>query len=195
MLVIIIPIAGMCGIIYLFIWVPLSLGSKLGQFHSAARDGDITSVEHLLKNGVNPDSRSQFRNWTALHAASDSGNVGVAKLLIAKGAQIDPIDNELNTPLHLTAISDSGKSHPRSTEPGRNAIAILLMGNGANVNSRNAAGNTALHDAVVDGNLELVKILVAGHADPEAKNNNGYSPIDYARQVWGSDSEIIKTLR
>ena len=42
-------------------------------------------------------------------------------------------------------------------------------------------GNTALHYAVNVGNLELVRLLLDNKADPNAENNNGTTPLAYAK--------------
>ncbi|KAL8972422.1 MAG: hypothetical protein Q9183_000554 [Haloplaca sp. 2 TL-2023] len=52
-----------------------------------------------------------------------------------------------------------------------------------NVDLPNAAGNTPLHWAAVNGHLEAVKLLVNSGADPSIKNNAGYDAVFEAERA------------
>mmetsp|Transcript_57308 Transcript_57308/g.92856 ORF Transcript_57308/g.92856 Transcript_57308/m.92856 type:complete len:131 (+) Transcript_57308:210-602(+) len=41
-------------------------------------------------------------------------------------------------------------------------------------------GNTALHVAAEEGHAEVVRVLLASHADPGTKNNYGLKPLELA---------------
>lgn len=45
------------------------------------------------------------------------------------------------------------------------------------LNTRNAAGNTPLHWAALNGHLECVKVLVDAGADPTITNNAGHDAV------------------
>ncbi|XP_010219050.1 PREDICTED: notch-regulated ankyrin repeat-containing protein, partial [Tinamus guttatus] len=49
-----------------------------------------------------------------------------------------------------------------------------------NVNSFGPEGQTALHQSVIDGNLELVKLLVKFGADIRLANRDGWSALHIA---------------
>lgn len=59
-------------------------------------------------------------------------------------------------------------------------MAALLIKAGANVNARGYEDVTPLHDAALDGQLKLVKLLVERGADPTSKNQKGKTPCDIA---------------
>ena len=58
--------------------------------------------------------------------------------------------------------------------------AECCLANGANPNARDEKGLTPLHYAVINGNLELMKLLLESGADPDAQSRTGYSPLHAA---------------
>jgi ankyrin repeat protein len=77
---------------------PEYLRSHQALFAAAARDrADV--VEFLLDLGMSPDVENE-QHERALHVASYNNAVAVARVLIARGAEIDPVErNYGNTPL------------------------------------------------------------------------------------------------
>jgi ankyrin len=98
--------------------------------------------------------------FTPLLFAARSGDIESAKLLIAAGANVNDPSPEKVTPLVLAAHSGQG------------AFAAALLDLGADPNIE-TAGYTALHAAVLRGDLNLVKALLAHKADPNAKITRG----------------------
>jgi ankyrin repeat protein/outer membrane protein assembly factor BamB len=84
---------------------------------------------------------------------------------------------------------------PRLADSEKNEEVKKLLDKGVDVNVRNDDGNTALIEAVNDGNVELVKMLLQAGANPNLKNDSGtalhliLNP--YYAKVKG---EIIKLL-
>lgn len=72
------------------------------------------------------------------------------------------------------------------------AAAKLLIESGADVNSSDTEGNTALHMAAYLGYIDLVEILVAGNARINSKNNSDNMPLDFALEE--DRSEVAKYL-
>jgi len=60
------------------------------------------------------------------------------------------------------------------------------------VNSRNGGGETPLLSAIKDGNIEVVKILLAAKADLTAKSTFGDAAIDCV--AWVQDAKAIDQL-
>merc|ERR1719225_2367207 len=56
----------------------------------------------------------------------------------------------------------------------------------------NTNGRSALHVAVYDGNLEIVKVLVQKGANINAKDDDGFSPLHIA--VYIENLKILKIL-
>ena len=110
-------------------------------FLIAARDGDVTTVVHMLKDGM-PVDVSDGVGWTALHRATLRNRIDVIKLLLHEGADVNKQDDDKDTPLHWAARYNY-------TE-----VARLLIQNGADVNIRNYLNKTPLDDARKGSELE-----------------------------------------
>src|SRR5262249_32399310 len=93
---------------------------------------------------------------TALHFAARVGDIESARLLLDAGAPIEATAPPGTAPLAMAAHSDQG------------ALAAFLLDRGANPNA-DGAGYTALHAAVLRGNLPLLKALLAHGANPNAR--------------------------
>ena len=79
-----------------------------------------------------------------------------------------------------------------SARLGLNAMARLLIENGANPNIRNDANDTPLHWAAREGQKELVVILLAHGAKVNAVGKAGWTPLRWA-EVQGH-SNIARIL-
>ena len=85
------------------------------------------------------------------------------------------------------------------------AIDILKKPSLSRVSSCKHQGNTALHYAAINNNIELARLLLEKGADPEIKNNEGHSVIDLAKKnnflninvskCIFEDDYYIKTIR
>ncbi len=70
----------------------------------------------------------------------------------------------------------------------------LLRGccRGVNVNVFDGEGQTPLHQSVIDGNLELVKLLVQFGADVRLANRDGWNALHIA--TYGGHDDIVLYL-
>lgn len=60
-----------------------------------------------------------------------------------------------------------------------------LLDAGADVNERDEGGRSALHLAVFSGSEELVSLLLARGADPNAQDHKGVTPLNTTRSFNG----------
>ena len=79
--------------------------------HRAAWKGDIQVVEKHLAAGTNVDAKNKWES-TALHYTARGGQAGVAELLISKNANVNGLDADGMTPLHLSLIHISEPTRP-----------------------------------------------------------------------------------
>src|SRR4051812_6150498 len=66
------------------------------------------------------------------------------------------------------------------TSPNPDALRAALAAHPQSVNEVDLDGNTALHIAAITGNTEIIDILLANHANPNAKNARGETPLQLA---------------
>jgi ankyrin repeat protein len=105
---------------------------------------------------------------TPLLFAAQQGCIECARLLLAGGADINETDAEGTSVLVFAAHSGEG------------AFAKFLLDRGAEPNTY-GAGYTALHAAVLRNDPDLLKVLLAHGANPNARMTNGTSVRRVAR--------------
>ncbi len=104
----------------------------------AAESCDLESVKGLLDAETHGDRIADVNtrnvdSYTALHFAAREAAVGVAKLLVSSGANLNAQTRTLRTPLHLACLR------------GHRQIIEMLVGAGADVDLLDREGNTAVH--------------------------------------------------
>ncbi|OCK80016.1 ankyrin, partial [Lepidopterella palustris CBS 459.81] len=131
----------------------------------AAENGHVDVVLLLLQKGVDIDLQKKKHRHTALHLAALNGHSGVVKTLLQEGARANLQDDEGWNALHMAAwtgkkgvvdvLLDQMDVHERGKDgitalhcaagQGQRAVAELLINRGANVNTKDTYGWTALH--------------------------------------------------
>ncbi|CAL8351601.1 unnamed protein product [Merluccius merluccius] len=138
----------------------------------AIRQGHLAMVIQLLRHGADP-SIADGEGYRSLHLAILYQHLAIAAYLMAKGQEVDCPDCNGQTPLMLAAQKIIG---PEPTN--------FLIKNNASVSSVDKVNrNTALHCAVLAGNVDATHILLEAGTSVDAQNNNGHTPIDLAHQV------------
>ncbi|OAL26569.1 hypothetical protein AYO22_04180 [Fonsecaea multimorphosa] len=117
---------------------------------------------------------------TALWFAASSGQEGVVRLLLDKGANIEVKDNEGRTALLC------------ATEVGQETVVRLLLDEGANIEVEDYDGHTALMCAVCEGHEAIIRLLLHEGANIEAKDNNCKTALSWAAYLWRED--IVRLL-
>ncbi|XP_061750561.1 ankyrin repeat domain-containing protein 26-like isoform X2 [Nerophis ophidion] len=140
----------------------------LGKLHKAAWKGDVSKLEHLVKN--NDVNQVDKQNRTALHIACASGNYEVVKFLVEKKAKLNLSDNQNRTPL-MKAVQGQ-----------HDVIVNILLENHAEPNLVDMNGNTALHLASSIPSISIVDILQKYDADINVHNKEGLSPLTLSVQ-------------
>eukprot|EP01104_Vermistella_antarctica_P003206 TRINITY_DN13376_c0_g1_i1.p1 TRINITY_DN13376_c0_g1~~TRINITY_DN13376_c0_g1_i1.p1 ORF type:complete len:301 (+),score=47.98 TRINITY_DN13376_c0_g1_i1:479-1381(+) len=113
----------------------------------AAGEGDVDKVRSLLDHhGVNLNCTGSYGD-TPLREACVRDRDEVVRLLITRGADIDPKDVWQRTPLHYTT--------------GSIKCARYLLDNNANVNSADENGVTPLYKACGLGKEDLARLLLS----------------------------------
>jgi cytochrome c len=153
--------------------------SHAAAIHDAAKRGDVAAISAALETGANINESDGTA--TPLYHAVQAAQLGAAKLLIERGADVNAQSVLGITPLGIAV----GK---RNIE-----LMKLLLDHGANPNS--AVGRqTVLHLAAAKGCLDCVKTLVEAGADVNAPTSDYEyrTPLHLAKR--GSFPEVADYL-
>ena len=187
---------------------PAPLEAELLQ---AAENGNAGKVAELLAAGANPNVRNADGNTPLHLAAKGGGGSGsethsaVAATLLAAGADPDVTNADGFAPLHFAAelspesaaagmvavlaasadpdIRDSARRVPLHLAAGRGyvAVATILANAGADPESVDDQGDTALHHAAygdADGG-GFAHLIQTASVAVSPRNNGGATPLDY----------------
>jgi ankyrin repeat protein len=166
----------------------------------AVQRGDLDQVERHMYWGsdmeaLNPDGQRP------LHVAAAKGNVVMVRKLLQHGVKVDAPDAAGRTALQLailagrTQVADELLSHgaklnadallidaARQGNPDRDVVRYLVR-HGADLQARNATGDTALLIAIRGNHLRLARHLVDNGADVNIRDASGRSALGLALQL------------
>ena len=158
-------------------------------------DGYLDFIGLLVEHGADANTRGNY-NKTALHLASEYGRVGVARVLLNHGANVDAKSNWGWSPSHQVARADNWQGSDRL------AVARLLLENNANVNAQDGNHDTPLHFACNhwQGRLDTALVLINHGAIVDAQNKRGRTPLHVLTQVipsygWAGFQNIENVAR
>ena len=202
-----------CIVAYIIIvLVPTSSGQAWDLV--AATDYEVAPViEKLLDDGADVNMTLQR---TAMHAAAENGNLEIVELLIQRGANVNLQDIHGRVPMFVALAEHQPEVARRLAEADTDPSALTVDGStllmaaaraedielvrwaldhGTDVNAIRPEENnaTAMIIAARKGNPEIVSLLLARGADPDAVNHNGKTALDLAKgkQV----KELLRALK
>lgn len=178
----------------------------------AVNRGDVDEVRQLLAAGADVNARARVDSdhifpggapdETPLYLAAQAGFTPIVNVLLAYGAEVNPLGLNGATPLYIAALNghldtlialisagaDLNICDRRNVSPlaaaipnGHVDIVRALIEAGAAIDTVDKPyGWTPLHTAASCGQLEIVRLLLAAGADPAAVAINGDIPRDCA---------------
>jgi ankyrin repeat protein len=154
--------------------------------------GNYELAEYLLQNGMDVNSRKKYEDGSigasAWEEAEQRGYFDMVKLLVDHGVNVNDQD------VAFLACEGGGSSR----------IINYLLEHGADINSKDSYGDTALSNAVsshysdkeyeglAKHDLDNVKLLLELGADVTIANDKGKTALDIAKE--NKDKEVIKLL-
>ncbi|MGB8412676.1 MAG: ankyrin repeat domain-containing protein [Candidatus Binatus sp.] len=148
-------------------------------FLQKVQEGDNTAIQLFLAAGMQQNKPALQR---ALFLAVPHGKAGVARELIASGADVNANSGHVFRTLLMNAITN-----------GNTEVARELITSGADVNAKAFGGETALLVAVGVRNAVIVHELIAHGADVNAKDNDGMTALRLAKQL--GVAEVVRELQ
>ncbi len=144
-------------------------------------------VQSLIERGASVHA-TDYYSRTALHCATEGGHANVAYLLVHKGARVDALDKVGRTPVML------------ALDRGHKAVVEYLVSEGAAIDLQVAAflgdvdkvaelidnapadvnereGDAAMHHAVLQGQREVVRLLMTAGISLEEDGRGYGSPL------------------
>ncbi len=115
-----------------------------------------------------------------MHWAVSSQNVETMKALLESGA--NPLGGSDETPVSMCVVSDFARG-----------LEIFLDHNSALVFEEDFEGNTLLHVAAAQGNLEVAQVLVERGIDHRAVNDDEETALDIATSL--SHQHLVQYLQ
>lgn len=154
--------------------------------HKAAHQGEISTIEELIKSGEIEVNAPGAQDRTALHRACGSNQLEVVQLLLTLGAEKDKVDKAGRTPLHWASIG------------GHCDVVEHLLSIQVKVNEQTGSGQTVLHSAVDGDKLDVVKALIECHETNrielnfELKDKEGKTALELAKTK--KEKEMAKMI-
>lgn len=144
------------------------------QMATAARTGDLATLERLLKAGMSANTRDS-RGSPILTQASIGNSAHSAEainLLIRAGANLEAVGRDGYRALHGASITSVANQN-------------ALLAAGANIEAKGDQGRTAIFIPILIDSAELMQNLINAGARIDALNSYGETPL-LAAVEWGA---------
>lgn len=155
-----------------------SPGVAAETFYDVAVFGTLNEVKTWIRKDASLVTAKDERGFTALHGVVGEDRPEVARLLIAKGADVNAQTRDGTAPLHVAAypemvgilveagakvdlVDNEGRTPliVQAAEPDSEAVMEALLQRGANVGARDKSGETALTVATAREETRKVELL------------------------------------
>uniref|UniRef100_A0A2I2ZYT8 Retinoic acid induced 14 n=1 Tax=Gorilla gorilla gorilla TaxID=9595 RepID=A0A2I2ZYT8_GORGO len=167
----------------------------------AVENGDAEKVASLLGKKGASATKHDSEGKTAFHLAAAKGHVECLRVMVTHGVDVTAQDTTGHSALHLAAknshhecirkllqskcpaesVDSSGKTALHYVKSKSEFICHFLLDHGADVNSRNKSGRTALMLACEIGSSNVVEALIKKGADLNLVDSLGHNALHYSK--------------
>lgn len=152
-----------------------ALNPEVKKMFEAVYVNDLEGIRQQLEKGVDAGSKDET-GQTPLHITQ---NMSIMNMLIAKGANVNAVDDTNMTPIFNKTVN----------------LSKILVKAGADIHHRSKKGNTPLMFYSYSGYTDGIKYLVSLGASVNAKNMDGQTAFDIAEQFGNVKlSEYLKSI-
>lgn len=145
----------------------------------------LPAAKYLLEKGLDPNAQFDDGSGNCLTIAIREQNPAMVRLLLEKGADVN-INMNNTSVLHEACFFQESER--------RNEIITMLISAKADINKLNTAGYTPLIVAILNGNKNYVKILIAAGADVNlSQASDGTTSLKLA--LKSKNKDIITMLK
>ena len=154
-------------------------GDAVRTFHEAVHMGDVKTVRSMLATAPELATSTDEYGFQPVHLLDMYPDEAVLDLLLANGADINAMNDDGITILHIVTDPDAVR---------------LLIKRGASIEARDKRGWTPLIEQANNqqNGPDVVAALLARGADPNAEGHNGETALSFARET--GDRAFIDVL-
>ncbi|GAB4838383.1 hypothetical protein Ancab_027919 [Ancistrocladus abbreviatus] len=151
---------------------------------AASAYGDFAKLRKFVEEDGASLSVPDNHGYYAIQWASLNNFLDLVHYIIEHGGDVNAMDNSQQTALHWAAVR------------GSIAVADVLMQNGARIEAADANGYRAVHVAAQYGQTAFLNHIIAKyHADYDAPDNDGRSPLHWAAYKGFADTVRLLLFR
>lgn len=151
--------------------------------HIACFRGNEEEIRRLIRNKSNIEGVDKDKD-RPLHYCAHGNEPGAMKILIESGADVNALNDKKHSPLHIAAVNNRVEC----------VRTLLTSSRRINVNTRDFVGDTALHDAITKGHLEVATMLIEyPSVDLRITNDRGFNALHQAC-LKGNNPVVEKIL-
>jgi ankyrin repeat protein len=194
--------------------VNFEIGGQGGPLLGAIQSGNIKLISYLLEKGSNVNTRN-LSGATPLSIAVSTGRLDLVKLLVKNKAKFsrggDPRNESFSI---LTVALSTGKMEifnyllSQGADPnGANGLPLAfgimlkneeaiktLIKKGADINYSGKDGFRPIMTAVIEGNKEIIKLLLDLGANPNLKDSTGKDAYAWAKKHKSKGGDVLREL-
>ncbi|XP_076080240.1 uncharacterized protein LOC143051096 [Mytilus galloprovincialis] len=149
--------------------------------YSAIQKRDAKEVKNWLDRGAAINAILNDNKWSPLHIATYMNQIDVIELLLERKADVNLVDADGNTPLHLASC-------------GSLPVTVILVEHGSRLDAKNIKGNTAIAEAEAESKKRQKKISRRGLYFKDQHLDTLTGVVEYLENVTDNPQNRHKVL-